>query len=97
VYKVSSQQKQYHTYTLSDNINNSHIEVVPERGGIITSWQINGKEVFYLDTERFTHSNLRPTILMARNTKLNNMVLPVNCLGQLQTQMMKGKQVSPLS
>jgi len=58
VYKVSSQQKQYHTYTLSDNINNSHIEVVPERGGIITSWQINGKEIFYLDAERFTHSNL---------------------------------------
>ncbi|MFM7885837.1 MAG: aldose epimerase, partial [Pseudanabaena sp.] len=54
MYKVSSQQKQYHTYTLSDSSTNSLVEVVPERGGIITSWQINGKEVFYLDTERFT-------------------------------------------
>ncbi len=58
MYNVSSQQKQYNTYTLSDSSTNSLVEVVPERGGIITSWQINGKEVFYLDTERFTHPDL---------------------------------------
>ena len=58
MYKVSSQQNQYHTYTLSDDSTNSQIEVVPERGGIVTSWRINGQEVFYLDTERFTHPDL---------------------------------------
>lgn len=58
MYKVSSQQKQYHTYILSDESANSQIEVVPERGGIVTSWRINNQEVFYLDTERFTHPDL---------------------------------------
>ena len=58
MYTVSSQQKQYHTYILSDESANSQIEVVPERGGIVTSWRINNQEVFYLDTERFTHPDL---------------------------------------
>jgi len=58
VYKVSSQQKQYKTYILSDDSIGSQIEVVPERGGIVTSWQINGQEVFYLDSDRFTHPDL---------------------------------------
>ena len=58
MYKVSSEQKQYNTYTLSDDSTGSQIEVVPERGGIVTSWKINGQEVFYLDTERFTHPDL---------------------------------------
>ena len=58
MYTVSSQQKQYHTYILSDDSTNSQIEVVPERGGIVTSWRIDGQEVFYLDTERFTHPDL---------------------------------------
>ena len=58
MYQVSSQQKQYNTYILSDDSTGSLIEVVPERGGIVTSWQINGQEVFYLDTERFTHPDL---------------------------------------
>jgi len=58
VYTVSSQQKQYNTYILSDDSTNSQIEVVPERGGLVTSWRINGQEVFYLDIERFTHPDL---------------------------------------
>jgi galactose mutarotase-like enzyme len=58
VYKVSSAQKQYNTYILSDDSTGSQIEVVPERGGIVTSWLINGQEVFYLDAERFTHPDL---------------------------------------
>lgn len=58
MYKVSSQQKQYKTYILSDDSTDSQIEVVPERGGIVTSWCINGQEVFYLDSDRFTHPEL---------------------------------------
>ncbi|WP_055074323.1 aldose epimerase [Pseudanabaena sp. 'Roaring Creek'] len=58
MYTVSIEQKQYKTYVLSDKSAGSQIEVVPERGGIVTSWRINGQEVFYLDTERFTHPDL---------------------------------------
>ena len=58
MYKVSSQQKQYLTYTLVDASTKSQVEVVPERGGIVVSWQIDGQEVFYLDAERFTHPDL---------------------------------------
>lgn len=58
MYTVSSEQKQYQTYVLCDDAAKSQIEVVPERGGIVTSWRINGQEVFYLDTERFTHPDL---------------------------------------
>ncbi|ELS34418.1 MULTISPECIES: aldose 1-epimerase [Pseudanabaena] len=58
MYTVSIEQKQYKTYVLSDESAGSQIEVVPERGGIVTSWRINGQEVFYLDTERFTHPDL---------------------------------------
>ena len=58
MYTVSSEQKQYHTYILSDDSASSQIEVVPERGGIAVSWRINNQEVFYLDAERFTHPDL---------------------------------------
>jgi galactose mutarotase-like enzyme len=58
VFAISSEQQQYKTYTLSDQSTSSRLEVLPERGGIVTSWQIQGKEIFYLDTERLTHPEL---------------------------------------
>lgn len=58
MYNISLQQQQYKTYILSDETAGSQIEVVPERGGIITRWRIQGQEIFYLDTERFTHPDL---------------------------------------
>ncbi len=36
----------------------SQLEVVPARGGIITSWQVQGQEIFYLDKERFANPEL---------------------------------------
>jgi galactose mutarotase-like enzyme len=50
------EQRQYKTYILGDRT--SKIEVVPERGGIVTSWMVGDQEIFYLDTERFTHPDL---------------------------------------
>lgn len=50
------EQRQYKTYVLTNA--ESRLEVVPERGGIITSWQVQNQEMFYLDTERFTHPDL---------------------------------------
>lgn len=58
MFTIAAEQQQYKTYILSDESAGSQIEVVPERGGIITRWRIQGQEIFYLDTERFTHPDL---------------------------------------
>jgi galactose mutarotase-like enzyme len=58
VFTIAIEQQQYKTYILADESAGSQIEVVPERGGIITRWRIQGQEIFYLDTERFTHPDL---------------------------------------
>ncbi|NJL10441.1 MAG: aldose epimerase, partial [Calothrix sp. SM1_7_51] len=36
----------------------SQVAVVPERGGIITSWSIKEQEILYMDAERFTNPAL---------------------------------------
>ncbi len=54
----TSEERQYKTYILSDERANSSLEVVPERGGIITQWRIQGQEILYLDAQRFTNPQL---------------------------------------
>jgi galactose mutarotase-like enzyme len=49
--EIAIAQQQYKTYLLSDG--NAQVAVVPERGGIVTSWQVQGQEIFYLDADRF--------------------------------------------
>lgn len=58
MYKIEQENLLYKTYILTDDTAGSQIEVVPERGGMITRWRIKGQEIFYLDTERFTHPDL---------------------------------------
>ncbi|MEM7062704.1 MAG: aldose epimerase [Cyanobacteria bacterium P01_B01_bin.77] len=53
---ITTEKQQYLTYILTDG--DAQVAIVPERGGIVTSWQINGSEVFYLDVERFTDPSL---------------------------------------
>jgi galactose mutarotase-like enzyme len=53
VFTISQEQKQYQTYILTDEEARSQIEVVPERGGIITRWRIGDQEILYLDEERY--------------------------------------------
>nr|WP_228035112.1 aldose epimerase [Oculatella sp. LEGE 06141] len=36
----------------------TRLEVVPERGGIITRWQVQGKDILYLDEARFANPEL---------------------------------------
>jgi len=55
---IACEQRQYETYVLSLTEPNSSIEIVPSRGGILTRWQFQGKDIFYLDSERFTDPNL---------------------------------------
>jgi galactose mutarotase-like enzyme len=45
-------------HLITDKSTNSQLEVVPERGGIITKWRVQGQEIFYLDEERFTNPSL---------------------------------------
>jgi galactose mutarotase-like enzyme len=58
MFTITEQQQQYKTYILADTTAGSHLEVVPERGGIITRWRLQGQEILYLDTERFANPEL---------------------------------------
>ncbi|MEG3438251.1 aldose epimerase [Pannus brasiliensis CCIBt3594] len=58
MFTVTRQQKQFLTYLLTDEDANSSVEVVPERGGILTRWQIRGQNILYLDAERFADPSL---------------------------------------
>ncbi|MDX2216493.1 MAG: hypothetical protein SFY66_24735 [Oculatellaceae cyanobacterium bins.114] len=58
MFAIAIQQEQYKTYFLSDQAAQSQIEVVPERGGIVTRWQFQGHDIFYLDEARFTNPEL---------------------------------------
>ncbi|MGC1306693.1 MAG: aldose epimerase [Phormidesmis sp.] len=53
MYSVALKQKQYATYILSDQSSGARLEVVPERGGIITQWDVDDTHILYMDTERF--------------------------------------------
>ncbi|QDZ39421.1 aldose epimerase [Euhalothece natronophila Z-M001] len=51
------QEESYQTYILSDEAKQSRLEIVPQRGGIVTSWRIQGQEIFYMDWDRFQDAN----------------------------------------
>lgn len=55
---IAVKQQQYKTYVLSDQMAQSELEVVPERGGIITRWRVQGQDILYLDAERFANPKL---------------------------------------
>jgi galactose mutarotase-like enzyme len=50
---VRIEQNQFKTYVVTEPKTRSQIKVVPERGGIITTWQVDGTELLYMDQERF--------------------------------------------
>jgi len=58
VFAIAQEQQQYTTYVLTDATAQSRLEVVPERGGIITRWQVQGRDLLYLDAERFSNPEL---------------------------------------
>ncbi len=53
MFSIERRRQQYDTYVLIDQATPSKLEVVPDRGGIITSWQVQGREILYMDTARF--------------------------------------------
>ena len=55
---IALKQKQYKTYILTDETSNSQLEVVPERGDIVTRWRVQAQEILYLDEQRFANPEL---------------------------------------
>lgn len=51
-YAIALKQEPYQTYILSDEDQQSRVEIVPERGAVVTSWRLQGQEIFYMDWER---------------------------------------------
>lgn len=58
MFSIERRRQQYDTYVLIDQASPSKLEVVPDRGGIITSWQVQGREILYMDTARFADPTL---------------------------------------
>ncbi|HEY9597003.1 MAG TPA: aldose epimerase, partial [Cyanophyceae cyanobacterium] len=58
MFAIAIQKKQYETYILTDESAQAQLEVVPERGGIITQWSLQGQDILYLDAERFANPTL---------------------------------------
>ncbi|PSB27879.1 aldose epimerase [Stenomitos frigidus] len=54
MFAIAVEQGQYKTYTLSDSATKTSLEVIPERGGIVARWRVQGQDIFYLDEARLT-------------------------------------------
>lgn len=52
---ISVKQDQYSTYIITEKDSLSRLEIVPERGGMVTRWKIQGQDILYLDEERFAN------------------------------------------
>jgi galactose mutarotase-like enzyme len=58
MFSISLKSDRYPTYVLSDQAAQTRLEVVPERGGLITRWQLQGEDILYFDAERFANPAL---------------------------------------
>ncbi len=58
MFAVALKTDHYPTYLLSDTSTESRLEIVPDRGGLVTRWQVENQEIFYFDAERFTNPEL---------------------------------------
>lgn len=58
MFTITKQPQIEPVYTLTDSDSHSSLTVFTDRGGIVTSWQVNDRELLYLDTDRFTDPSL---------------------------------------
>ena len=58
MFAVALKTDQYPTYILTDTDTESRLEIVPERGGLATRWQVENQEIFYFDADRFANPEL---------------------------------------
>ena len=50
---LDKKNKPYKHWQYLDSDTGDRLRIVPERGGLITQWRCNGREVLYFDLERF--------------------------------------------
>ena len=58
MFAIALKADRYPTYVLSDLDAAARLEVVPERGGLITRWQVEDRDILYFDDERFAQPEL---------------------------------------
>ncbi|MCC5898635.1 MAG: aldose epimerase [Phormidium sp. BM_Day4_Bin.17] len=58
MYAIATETKLYPTYILSDDSAQAQLEIVPERGGLVTRWQVGDRDILYFDAERFANPEL---------------------------------------
>lgn len=58
MFAIALKADRYPTYVLSDSETEARLEVVPERGGIVTRWQVQAQDVLYFDEARFADPQL---------------------------------------
>jgi galactose mutarotase-like enzyme len=58
VLAVALKTDHFPTYLLSDTETESRLEIVPDRGGLATRWQVENQAIFYFDAERFANPDL---------------------------------------
>ncbi|MGB3239009.1 MAG: aldose epimerase [Geitlerinemataceae cyanobacterium] len=58
MFEISQKHDIYSTYVLADQSANTIVEIVPERGGMVTRWRVRGREMLYLDRDRFAQPEL---------------------------------------
>jgi len=58
VFAVALKADSASTYVLSDTDTTACLEIVPDRGGLVTRWQVEGQEIFYFDRDRFADPKL---------------------------------------
>ncbi|MGF1568348.1 MAG: aldose epimerase [Nodosilinea sp.] len=58
MFAIALKADRYPTYVLSDTDTAARLEIVPERGGIATRWQVKNQDIFYFDADRFADPGL---------------------------------------
>ena len=58
MFAIAQTSNPYLTYILSDSAADASVDVVPERGGIVTQWRVGSHDLLYLDRDRFLDPSL---------------------------------------
>ena len=51
---ISQKDNPYPHWEYLNEVSGDYLKISPERGGLITSWKCNGREILYLDQLRFS-------------------------------------------
>lgn len=55
VYTIKKFNEDYEIYELAERDTKSWFRIVPDRGGMVIAWGVQGSELLYLDNETFSN------------------------------------------